>query len=129
MKIAFIADLHIDRHKNYQSQDFIDSLNYICSEKEINILVINGDVSNNYQISLNFIENLNKAVSSQVYLVPGNHDYWQRQPAKKATLLIHEYFQSHQLCLVNQVIRLKENYLLLASPGWYNHHYYNRQKF
>ncbi|RPA60579.1 hypothetical protein EF384_05295, partial [Aerococcus agrisoli] len=124
MNIGFISDLHIDRSKHYQTKDFIQTLTQIIQDKELNQLYIGGDISNHYQDTLNFVENLQELSHSKIYFIPGNHDFWQDQHAKKTTLAINDIFKNHPQSLQNKALMLNKDTAIVGHSGWYNHAYH-----
>lgn len=58
MNIGFISDLHIDRSKHYQTNDFLQTLTQVIEDHELNQVYIGGDISNYYQDTLAFVEAL-----------------------------------------------------------------------
>lgn len=48
MKIGTISDLHIDRHPKLEPQAYLDALVYIVEQRNIELLLIAGDMSNDY---------------------------------------------------------------------------------
>jgi putative phosphoesterase len=124
MNIGFISDLHIDRSKHYQTNDFLQTLTQVIEDHELNQVYIGGDISNYYQDTLAFVEALQTRSHSHIYFIPGNHDYWQEQHDKKTTLAIHDIYKSHPQSLLNNVIMLNEDTAIIGQTGWYNHAYH-----
>ncbi|SFK52721.1 Calcineurin-like phosphoesterase superfamily domain-containing protein [Marinilactibacillus piezotolerans] len=81
MKIGMVSDLHIDiNEKALNEGETVDLLlAQFIEDKQIEILLIAGDISNNYIKSQQFIEKLKKRSGIRVYFVPGNHDYWSKE--------------------------------------------------
>ena len=67
MKIGTISDLHIDRHPKLEPQAYLDALVYIVEQRNIELLLIAGDMSNDYLQSYQFIQDLKKNVVYQSY--------------------------------------------------------------
>ncbi len=129
-KIGFISDLHIDYLKNYTPNDLIEQLVYLAKQKAIDYLIIGGDISNAFEKTLSFIEQLHKALHPiKLYFIPGNHDYWQDYKETKETWKIHQLYQNHPLSLLNKPLLIEDQLAIIGHMGWYNHAYYNREKF
>lgn len=124
MKIGFISDLHIDRSKNYQPKDYLQALANIIERQEISKLFVGGDISNHYGITIDFVEQLQNAISGEVYFIPGNHDFWEPKNEKKHTLDIYDIFKQHPQSVQNKAIMLNDDIALVGHTGWYNHAYH-----
>lgn len=74
MKIGVIADLHIDRHNRLKPLDYLKTLIEVVKSKNIDILLIAGDISNDFKLTSHFIEQLTQNLDTLVRFVPGNHD-------------------------------------------------------
>lgn len=129
MKIGFISDLHIDRNHERPPQDYFDTLKSIISEKDLEMLIIGGDISNHYTSTLQFVEELEKQAEIPVYFVPGNHDFWEEEDATKDTHGIYQIYKEHPQSLIEKPVQLNEDYTLVGHPGWYNHAVYDKEQF
>lgn len=76
MKIGAISDLHIDRHPKLNAQHYLDTLVDVVIKREIELLVIAGDISNDYRQVIQFINDLKEMLNIPILFVPGNHDLW-----------------------------------------------------
>lgn len=74
MKIGFLSDLHITNNTD-KIEQAVESVAEVCNKAEISKLFIAGDISNNYNITLKFVDLLAK-VGIDTYTVFGNHEYW-----------------------------------------------------
>lgn len=130
MKIGFISDLHIDYLKSYLPEDMMRTLATVSSEQELDYLIIGGDISNHVQTTINFIETLDKELApTKVYFIPGNHDYWQDRNEEKQTWELHKIFESHPQSLMKEPLIINDNLAIVGHLAWYNHAFYQREKF
>lgn len=127
MRIGVISDLHFDLNKSYEMQNYLDVLVDLVTQKEIERLVIAGDLSNDYLTTIDFMENLNKRLKIPAYFVPGNHDYWNRPGEEIDTWKIYQAFSDHPLCLIDHPVILEDNKALVGHSFWYNHAIYDAQ--
>ena len=51
MKIGTISDLHIDRHPKLKPESYLNILAEVVNERKLDILLIAGDISNDYKMS------------------------------------------------------------------------------
>lgn len=129
MKIGFISDLHIDRNPDVPPKEFVTRLKEVIKRKQLNRLVIGGDISNHYSSTLEFVEQLQNQAEIPVHFIPGNHDFWEEADATKDTKGIYRLYKEHPQSLVETPLKLNENYTLIGHPGWYNHAVYDKEKF
>lgn len=73
MKIGIISDIHVDINFNF---DIRRDLCKVVKSNGVECLIIAGDISNTYKISLEVIDYIRKNTGVKVYFVPGNHDLW-----------------------------------------------------
>ena len=58
MKIGAISDLHVDRHPKLEQDEYLNVLSQVIQHRKLDILLIAGDISNDYQMSYHFIKQL-----------------------------------------------------------------------
>lgn len=129
MKIGFISDLHIDRNFEKSPVEYLKMLQFIASQKKLDMLVIGGDISNHYSTTLQFVEELQNRAEIPVYFIPGNHDFWEETDATKDTRGIYTLYKEHPQSLIEKPLQLNEEYTLVGHPGWYNHAVYDQNQF
>lgn len=128
VRVGFVADLHVDLNRQIPIKTYSYELLKMIEEEEIDLLVIGGDLSNHYTISLQFVEELQKDAGIPIYFIPGNHDFWEKQD-RKNTEKIYDIYKKHPQSLVESPLVLSEDYTLVGHPAWYNHAIYNKEKF
>lgn len=123
MKIGVISDLHIDTNSNEQlhTDDIKNILVAQIKEKQIDLLAIAGDISNDHQLSQMFIENIKKLTGIKVLFVPGNHDYWEKEQEEKHTHAILEFFKTREESIIERPFILNEEWAIVGHSGWYDH--------
>lgn len=129
MKIGFISDLHVDRNFEAPTIEYLKALLQIINNQKLEMLVIGGDISNHYSMTIWFVEELQKQAEIPVYFIPGNHDFWEEQEATKDTPGIYQLYKDHPQSLIENPLKINENYTLIGHPGWYNHAIYDQEKF
>ncbi len=75
MKIGILSDLHVDL-ENSDPQDLRQGLVAAIEENQVETMIIAGDVANDYEITLDFLHDLENAADVRCLFVPGNHDIW-----------------------------------------------------
>ncbi len=129
MRVGFISDLHIDRNFERPPADYLKRLKQMVSKKDLDMLIIGGDISNHYTRTLTFVENLQNLAEIPVYFIPGNHDFWEEKDATKDTKGIYQLYKEHPQSLIESPQQLNDEYTLVGHPGWYNHAVYDKEQF
>lgn len=120
-RLAFVSDLHIDHSQAWTYSDYLRACQDLIAREAIDYFIIGGDISNDWQVTLRFVEDLQAQSSAGVYFIPGNHDYWQRQAPQKDSWAIHRIFQAHPQCLMGKPLQVSDNWRIIGHPAWYNH--------
>lgn len=129
MKIGFISDLHIDRNPDVPPAEYVKRLKDIIKLKQLERLVIGGDISNHFTSTIRFVEQLQNQAEIPVHFIPGNHDFWEEADATKDTKGIYGIYKDHPQSLIENPIQLNDAFTLVGHPGWYNHAVYDKDKF
>ncbi len=127
MKIGIISDIHID--KSYKETDLVeDRLIEVVNDKALNILIIAGDISNDYELSLMTLDRIEIETECTCLFVPGNHDLWNKHhPDIIHTQWIYEKIYAHKSCLCDKPYELGNDYVIIGDTGWYDFSFGNNQ--
>lgn len=128
MKVSFISDLHVDLNPKLSIQTYLYGLLKRLASEKSDLLVIGGDISNHYQTTIQFVENLEKLSNIPIYFIPGNHDFWEKDKEKNSWD-IYKIYRDHPQSLLGNPIKLTDNYSLVGHTAWYNHAVYDKEKF
>jgi len=121
-----ISDIHVDMSR-VPEESVEDTLAAIMKEEKLDALLIAGDISNDYQLSLQIIDKLQVETKCKLFFVPGNHDLWNKEhPDMLHTQEIYEALMNHPSCLVNSPVELNEDYVLIGDVGWYDYSFGSR---
>ena len=115
MKVAFISDIHINVSSAFP---VLETLLTVVKENEADLLLIAGDISENYAETIAAVNSLNKVVKT--LYVPGNHDLWRVEGEDKSNVDIYHIYSSDSNCLVNNSI-LIEDVVFIGDAGWYDY--------
>lgn len=129
MKLGFISDLHIDRNHEVPAAEYLNMVRQVILEQKLEMLVIGGDISNNFTTTMYFVEKLQEQAEIPVYFIPGNHDFWEEKDARKNTREIYQLYKEHPQSLIEKPLQINEDYTLVGHPGWYNHAVYDEERF
>ncbi|WP_035618629.1 metallophosphoesterase [Lacticigenium naphthae] len=129
--IGIISDLHIDRNQKAlkKGETYDRLLSQIILEKQVEFLLIAGDVSNQYEMTQDFLEKVQKLSGIPIYFVPGNHDYWVMKESSKSTRMIHQFYSQQQESLIGNPRILNDEWALVGNPGWYDYGFADDEKF
>ncbi len=122
MKIACISDLHVPKE---QIAEYIDTINLICKEEQVEVLLIAGDIFEDYKIVELVINELNNG-NHRTYFIPGNHDLWSKDSCETSED-IYRLYLNNPYCLLNRSISLTEQYNVIGHIGWYDYTLGNQQ--
>lgn len=113
-KFYAVSDLHVD----FRSEEIMDLFDWKSLDSSLP-LVVAGDVSNNYSVTMKHLTKL-KTHFDNVLFLPGNHDVIERNT-------IHDvYKQFSYRCRDNDIVFLHRNSFsyddvtFVGATGWYN---------
>lgn len=131
MKIGVLSDVHIDRNKDAlkSGETFEEILSNLLLEKEVELLMLAGDVSNHFETSQEFIEKVQVMSGVPIVFVPGNHDYWAKDHEVTDTNEIHQFFKQQSESLIENPRMIGDNWAIVGSPGWYDYGYGNQDVY
>ncbi|GAU79475.1 metallophosphoesterase [Fusibacter sp. 3D3] len=123
MIIGIISDLHVD--VNFIEGDTIeDALLKVIHEKKLEVLIVAGDISNDYVKSLEVIDYIEQNTPCKCLFVPGNHDLWNLEHEDMIhTSDIYEQLKAHDSCLCDAPYILNDEYVIVGDVGWYDYSY------
>ncbi|PHK49576.1 metallophosphoesterase [Staphylococcus edaphicus] len=122
MKIGIISDLHIDRHKSLKPKDYERELIKVMFQKQIELLLIAGDISNHYKLTHEFIESIEAQSQIKVLFIPGNHDFWSSDTNVTSAEILN-YYMDMNACLIGKPYSLNANWAIVGNTGWYDYTY------
>ncbi|UUX33465.1 metallophosphoesterase [Fundicoccus culcitae] len=124
MRLAFVSDLHFDLPIKAPPRQYFDIFSKLVKAKGIDILVLGGDISDFYTLTISFVEMLQKRLEIPVYFIPGNHDFYSEQKHKD-TWDIYDEFKEHPQCLIESPLKLTDEYTLVGHTAWFNFSFHN----
>lgn len=117
MKLAFISDIHLNISSEYP---VLDTVGRIALENNADILVIAGDIEENYHKAIEAVATLNERYL-RTYYVPGNHDLWCVPGEDLTNDDIYAIYAEDDNCLVDNSIRVNAETILIGDVGWYDY--------
>lgn len=136
MKVGVISDLHIDTNQKTipEGERFSAMLAQELTEQQVDLLLLAGDVSSDYQLTQDFLDALTAAADCQVLFVPGNHDFWSRKNGQEDTLGIYNFFKNKPESVLEKPYIIDDNWAVVGNSGWYDYGYadvdqYTKEEF
>ncbi|WP_313894596.1 metallophosphoesterase [Psychrobacillus sp.] len=123
MKIGVLSDIHIDGNAEMLSegQKYVEIVAERARLEKVELLLIAGDISNDYITSLTFLHGLEEACACKVLFVPGNHDYWSKENGITDTKLIYEKFKKDSTSILENPYIVNDEWAVVGNSGWYDH--------
>ena len=123
VRIGLISDIHVDLNR-IQGEEVVTSLLARESRKRmLDILIVAGDVSSDYAVTLKTIAALEAESGARVLFVPGNHDIWnENYPGRKAWDS-YEALLEHSGNLARGAVALGNGWTAVGDLGWYDFSY------
>jgi len=120
LKLGILSDIHVDL--NYEVNDPIEeALIHHIRTQNIDYMIIAGDISNDYKISLKTLEQVQEKTHSKCLFVPGNHDLWNINHPDINTQQIHAQLAAFEGNLVSAPIHLNDQWVVIGDTGWYDY--------
>ncbi|MER2173621.1 MAG: metallophosphoesterase [Carnobacterium sp.] len=131
MKIGVLSDLHIDTNKKKlaENETFAGILVKQINHQNIDILLIAGDISSDYLVSQQFIDEVTERSGISVLFVPGNHDFWSLKNGETDTKKIYRFFEKQSNSLLNKPYILNDEWAVVGNGGWYDYGYADQEKY
>ncbi len=119
MKLGVLSDIHVDL--NYQENHEVEkSLIKIIKKQNIDVMLIAGDITNNYKKTVDIIEIIQEESGARCLFVPGNHDVWNAQCLQMNTWDIYESLLVHPGNIAQGPVKLSNEWVVLGDIGWYD---------
>lgn len=124
MRIGIISDLHIDRYNNSVENIHLyeHALVVEMHNRKIEMLLIAGDISNSYELTMDFIHTVSKRSGIEIKFVPGNHDLWQSDMSENTEGVLQRYAEQPE-CLVKRPYIINDEWAIAGHTGWYDYSY------
>lgn len=131
MKVGVISDLHIDSNRKAvpEGESFAAILAQELNEQGVELLLLAGDISSDYQLTQDFLEALSDEANGKVLFVPGNHDFWSRKNGQEDTLGIYNFFKSKPQSVLERPYIIDDHWAVVGNAGWYDYGYADEEQY
>lgn len=119
MKIGVISDIHVDEQSS--EEELLNTLSECINDKNIDVMLVAGDISEDYKKSIDFMRKLNKSINAKLYYTAGNHDLWSKYHEEENIDSIVKIFSKEESFVHNKAVELSNDVVLIAGCGWYDY--------
>ena len=120
MKLGILSDIHVDIDNN-DSAKILAGLVAAVETNDVETMIIAGDVANDYEVTLDFLNDLNDACPARCLFVPGNHDIWNENHSSLTAWDTYTALQSFAGNLANGPVALTDDWVVIGDLGWYDY--------
>ena len=126
MRIGILSDIHVDLE--HRSPDgVLLGLAKAIKENAVDIMLIAGDIANNYELTLRILNDLEGSTGVPCLFVPGNHDIWNEKHPDKTAWEIYEALKKFPGNLSNGPVELTNGWMAIGDIGWYDYSFGGRE--
>lgn len=119
MRLLIMSDLHLDKNSMYSGRNLLPELIEKIKEKNPDLILIAGDISNFASDSLKIIRVIEEGSGVKVLFVPGNHDMW--VDINESSEDVYNLFKEDPSSLIGRPYHLNDKYVIVADMGWYDY--------
>ena len=123
MRIGLISDIHVDINRIGGEEIVTDFLAAESRRRKLDILLIAGDISSDYRLTLKTVDRLLAESGAKVYFVPGNHDIWNEHYPDLKAFDTYNALLAHPANIARGPVLLDENWAIVGDLGWYDFAY------
>ena len=126
MRIGVISDLHVDLNGGEAGpRTYAGYLSDAARAKGVELLLIAGDLSNRWDLTLRTLEEIQERAAVRVLFVPGNHDLWNEAPRRPFGEAwgagdSHEALKAFPGNLARGPVELPGGWAVVGAMGWYD---------
>ena len=123
MRIGLISDIHVDLNR-IGGEDLVTSLlAREAARRSLDILLVAGDISSDYALTLRTIDALEAQSGVRVLFVPGNHDIWNENYPGRTAWESYYALLEHPGNLARGAVSLGAGWTAVGDLGWYDFAY------
>lgn len=118
MRIGVLSDIHVDLG---DGQAIVDGLLQAMRRREVGAMLIAGDVSSDYRLTLETLRQLQDRSGIPVLFVPGNHDVWNEAHPDITAWRAYRALERYPGNLARGPREIGGGWTILGDLGWYDY--------
>jgi putative phosphoesterase len=123
VRIGLISDIHVDLNR-IEGKDLVTGLlAREAARRSLDILLVAGDISSDYALTLRTIAALEAQSGVRVLFVPGNHDIWNENYPGRTAWESYNALLEHPGNLARGAVALGAGWTAVGDLGWYDFAY------
>ncbi|UCF97846.1 MAG: metallophosphoesterase family protein [Spirochaetaceae bacterium] len=130
MRIGILSDIHVDLNGG---QPVIEALLATIHRRGVETMVIAGDVSSDYRLTLESLDQLQERSGLPLLFVPGNHDIWNEAHPDITAWQAYEALERFPGNLSRGPQEIADGWTIIGDLGWYDYSFggaqYSREDF
>jgi putative phosphoesterase len=120
LKIGILSDLHVDLKRGIYDE-ILQGLAAAVESNDVDVMIIAGDVANDYEVTLNFLRDVERKADVRCLFVPGNHDIWNEKHTKMNAWDTYQALMAFDGNLAGRSIDLAGDWIAIGDMGWYDY--------
>jgi putative phosphoesterase len=118
MRIGILSDIHIDLNGG---PAVIEALLEVMRGRGIEIMIIAGDIADDYRVTLEALEQLQDRSGKRILFVPGNHDVWNQAHPGITAWQAYEAMERFPGNLTRGAQEIGSGWRIIGDLGWYDY--------
>ncbi len=131
MRLAVLSDLHLDSYPD--PEELLGAVIVSATKGGAEGFLLAGDISGDYQLTLETLYRIDRAFEGGCYFVPGNHDVWNQKHRSLSSWDIYHRLLSYPKNLARGPVELEGGWKLVGDMGWYDYSFgsanFTREEF
>jgi putative phosphoesterase len=120
LKLGILSDIHVDL-EHPEPDKILDGLAAAMEQNGVDAMVIAGDVAEDYEKTLQFLNALEEKTKTRCLFVPGNHDIWNEHHPDMTAWDIYEALKAFPGNLTKGPVWLADDWIAIGDIGWYDY--------
>ncbi len=120
MKLGILSDIHVDLEDS-DPPKILQGLAEAIEENKVAIMIIAGDVANDYEVTLRFLHQIEETTGVSCLFVPGNHDIWNEKHTAKTAWETYHGLEKFAGNLAGGPVQLTDQWVVIGDLGWYDY--------
>ena len=130
MRIGLLSDIHVDINLEADGADRTTPA--ICDaimNNNLDLFITAGDISSDFELTLDVISRIEKATGRDCLFVSGNHDLWNENHPGTTAMDNYNVMMKHPHNLSNGPLKLKDGWSAAGETCWYDYSFGTAELF